>query len=280
MLAFVVKTTPAALKQVFVKGSGIDLSETIISHQKLTVASTTNDLSELIFSPQESDEIKHYLSAKAGNNLNLSATEIKQFQSISATVKKTNEAQKAVEEQLHKILLNRFQAYSKNGVKAITPYQRENEKQFSLGGYFQEITQVAPIVQQYYPSFYQALNDYPLKKPASLEESFFALKLEVESRPTFALMHRLLVQEGDAFAVAIRQYYVTQSYNGTQDLGVFIPIEQGVLVLGVFRTSSDAVAGFGSSVKHSIGRRLLASSLIKFLKKFSNGTKNRALEQS
>jgi len=60
---------------------------------------------------------------------------------------------------------------------------------------------------------------------------------------------------------------VTQSYNGEQGLGLFLPVKQGVLVLGIFRTSSDAVAGFGSSIKHSVGRRLLAYNLTQLYEK-------------
>ena len=267
VLAFVVETTPAALKQHFIKGTWIDLPEPILTHQKLTSASTIKDLSKLKFSTKESNEIESFLSVQAGNNLNLSATEIKQFQSITPTENQADEVQKAVEEQLHKVLLSRFQAYAAGGVKAISPYQRQQGKQFYLGEYFQRITGLSPILQQYYPIFYQTLSNYPVNKPSQLQESFFALKLKVEGRPTFSLMHRMLLEEGEAFAVALRQFYVTQSYNGEQGLGLFIPIKQGMLVLGLFRTSSDAVAGFGSSVKHSVGRRLLAYNLTKFYEK-------------
>ncbi len=266
LLAFIVKTTPAELKQHFMKGTWIDLPEPIIMHQKLTQLSTVKDLSKLKFSANESDKIDSFLSAQAGNDLNLSATEIKQFQAIVSSPPK-NIVKKAVEEQLHKLLLNRFQAYVSQGAKAIPPYLRDEGKQFYLGEYFQRITGFDSILQQHYPIFYKTLKNYPLQKPKGLQESFFVLKLEVEGHPTFALMHRMLLEEGDAFAVSLRQFYVTQSYNGEQGLGLFVPIKQGVLVLGLFRTSSDAVAGFGSSVKHSVGRRLLAYNLTQYYEK-------------
>ncbi len=275
LLAFVVKATPNELKQHFIKGTWIDLPEPILMHQKLTTASTIENFSKLRFSAKESNEIDSYLSAQAGNNLNLSANEIKQFQSLKTSEKKTAEVQKVVEEQLHKMLLNRFHAYKNGGVKAILPYQREQGKQFSLGEYFQHVTRFDSILQQYFPVFYRALKNYPVNKPAQMEESFFALKLDVQDHPTFALMHRMLLEENDAFVVALRQYYVTQTYNGEQDLGLFIPIKQGMLVIGLFRTSSDAVAGFGSSVKHSVGRRLLAHNLTQYYEKIQQLIKSK-----
>jgi len=266
LLAFVVNTTAAELKQHFIKGTWIDLPEPILMHQKLTPLSTLKDLSTLKFSINETDEIDNFVTAQAGNGLNLSGAEITQFQSL-AQDQTENSVKKTVEEQLQRLLFNRFQTYTTGGAKTIPPYQREQGKQFYLGEYFQRITSFDSILQQYYPVFYKTLNQYPLNKPAQLHESFFALKLKVEGHPTFALMHRMLLEEGDAFAVSLRQFYVTQSYNGEQVLGLFIPIEQGMLVLGLFRTSSDAVAGFGSSVKHSIGRRLLAYNLTQYYEK-------------
>jgi len=267
LLAFVVKTTPIALKKHFIKGTWIDLPEPILTSQKLTPVSTIKDFSKLKFSANESNELERFLSVQAGNDLNLSDTEIKQFQLISQLDSNASDVQQTVEEQLHKVLYNRFQAYTAGGVRKITPYQREQGEQFNLGKYFQKITGLSPILKQYYPLFYQTLSQYPDNKPSQLQESFFALKLKVEGRPTFSLMHRMLIEEGDAFAVALRQFYVTQSYNGEQGLGLFLPVKQGVLVLGIFRTSSDAVAGFGSSIKHSVGRRLLAYNLTQLYEK-------------
>jgi len=263
VIAFVVKTTPAELKKNFIKGVSVGLPEEVLTYQTLTVASTEKDFSKMTFSSGESNEIDNFLSVQAGNKLNLSAEEMKQFQSIKNTVDKKADRQKAVEAQLHKVLLSRFQAYTKSGTKGIGPYQRQNGKQYLLGAYFQNATRFDNVLKQWYPDFYQTLSSYPAKNPAQLQESFFTLKLNVQSRPTFTLMHRMILEQGDAFALSVRQYYVTQSYNGEQDLALFLPVKQGTLAVGVFRTSSDAVTGFGSSAKRAIGGRLFASSLTK-----------------
>ena len=275
VVAFVVKSTPAELKKNFIKGVSVDLPKEVLTHQVLTVASTEKDFSKMTFSSDESSEIDNFLSVQPGNKLNLSAVEMKQFQSIKNTVDKKADRQKAVEAQLHKVLLNRFQAYTKAGTKGIGPYQRENGKQYSLGSYFQKATRIDSILKQWYPDFYQALINYPANKPAQLEESFFALKLEVQSRPTFTLLHRMILEQGDAFALSVRQYYVTQTYNGEQDLALFIPVKQGTLAVGVFRNSSDAITGFGSSTKRAIGGRMFASSLSKLYEQIQQQMKGK-----
>ena len=261
VLAFVVKTTPTELKKNFIKGIFVDLPKQVLTHQVLTVASTVKDFSKMTFSSDESNEIDNFLSVQAGDKLNLSAEEMKHFQSIKHRVDKKGEIKKAVETQLHKVLLSRFHAYAKAGTKGIGPYQRGNGKKYMLGAYFQHATRFDNILKQWYPNFYQVLSNYPANKPTQLEESFFTLKLEVQSRPTFTLMHRMILEQGDVFALSVRQFYVTQTYNGEQDLALFLPVKQGVLAVGVFRTSSDAVTGFGSNAKRAIGGRLFASSL-------------------
>jgi len=263
VVAFVVKTMPAELKENFIKGVLIDLPKQILTYQTLTASSTEKDFSKMTFSSGEGNEIDNFLSVQPGNKLNLSAEEMKQFQSLKTTVDNKADRQKAVESQLHKVLLNRFQAYTKAGTKGIGPYQRKNGKQYSLGSYFQNATRFDKILKQWYPDFYQTLINYPANKPAQLQESYFTLKLEVESRPTFTLLHRMILEQGGAFALSVRQFYVTQTYNGEQDLGVFLPVKEGTLAMGVFRTSSDAVTGFGSSAKRAIGGRMFASSLSK-----------------
>jgi len=275
VVAFVVKTIPAELKKHFIKGISVDLPKEVLTHQVLTVASTEKDFSKMTFSADEGNEIDNFLSVQAGNKLNLSAEEMKQFQSIKNRVEQKADRQKAVEAQLHKVLLSRFQAYTKAGTKGIGPYQRENGKQYSLGSYFQKATRIDNILKQWYPGFYQALINYPANKPAQLQESFITLKLEVQSRPTFTLQHRMILEQGDAFALSVRQYYVTQTYNGEQDLALFIPVKQGTLAVGVFRNSSDAITGFGSSTKRAIGGRLFASSLSKLYEQIQQKMKKK-----
>lgn len=271
MLAFVAKTTPEKIKKSFIQATWGDLPKSIIAAHKLPATAQIIHFSNMTFASKESSDIDGFLSAQAGDDLNLSGSEIKQFQSIKLTGLQTDKAHKvAVEKQLHTLLLKRFKEYRQGGVNAISPYLRENKKRYHLGGFFKRATHFDSILQQYYPVFYKALSHYPQNNPTRMQEGFFTLKLEVQGKPSFSLMHRMLIAENGALAVAMRHFYASQSYNGEQDLGLFIPIKQGVLVLGLFRTSSDGVAGFGSGIKRAVVSPILANGLAKHYKQVQN----------
>jgi len=268
LLAFIVKTTPDVFRKNFISGSLINLPEAIITSHQLTDKTTLNDLATLSFSGKDDDEIAKFLSAQAGDDLNLSANEIKQFRSLNPIEKGSGEAQKAVEKQLHKLFLERYHAYKSGGVKAIAPYQRKNGEKFFLGEYFKKTsTQDLPIIEKEFPIYFHALNAYPHNKPAQLDESFFALKMNVQGSTIFSLMHRMILEEEGRFAMMVRQYYASGSFNGEQDIGVAIPVKDGVLIIGLFRSSSDQVAGFGSGFKRSVGESLFFHSLDHYFEK-------------
>lgn len=276
MLAFVAKTTPDKIKKSFIQATWAHLPESIIDAHRLPVAAQAHDFSKVKFSSKEGSDVNDFLSAQAGEDLNLSGPEIKEFVSIKLTGPQTDKAHKrAVEKQLQKILFNRFHEYKNGGVNAISPYLRDNKKQYFLGSFFKRATHFDSILQQYYPVFYKALINYPHNNPTRMLESFYALKLEIQGSPSFSLTHRMLIEENGALVVAMRHYYASQSYNGEQDLGLFIPIKQGVLVLGLFRTSSDSVAGFGSNVIRAIVTPILASALADHFKQVQKLLENK-----
>ena len=120
---------------------------------------------------------------------------------------------------------------------------------------------VLPALSQSFPEFYKALNTYPQYKPAGLQERFILLKLTIEGRPAFALEHRMAMQESGAELMASAYFYISHTLNGQQGLGMLLPNGEDSVAIVVTRASSDAVAGFGSSTKHFIGRRMLADAL-------------------
>ncbi len=75
------------------------------------------------------------------------------------------------------------------------------------------------------------------------------------------LTHAFSVEEGEAFAVCQRQFYVSGTYNSEQAVAAFLPVQGGTLVAYINRTSTDAVTGFGGGAKRSIGAKLLTSQL-------------------
>ena len=219
-----------------------------------------------MLTPDEQSEIQHFLDASPGEDLNLSTDEIAAFKALKAKGLSDADANNQVLAQVHTMLLARYQAYRTGGVSAIAPYERGDGKQYKLGEYFRSITQVTPVMEKLYPKFHKILLEYPKIKDPDLKEQFFWIKMTVEGRPNFTLTHRLAMEENGAHVVAARHFYASHSYNGQQELGLLMPTQKGSVVVVLSRVSSDEVAGFGSSSKRFIGKRLLADDMSDFYK--------------
>lgn len=164
---------------------------------------------------------------------------------------------------LKHLLKSRYQAYRQGGNTAIAPYQRSAKEQYRLGDYFNKNQQsVLPALRQSFPEFYKVLINYPQYKPTGFQERFILLQLSIQERPAFVLEHRMAMLESGAELMAARYFYVSHTLNGQQGLGILLPNNKESIAVLITRASSDA--GFGSSSKHFIGRRLLAESLEKF----------------
>lgn len=203
--------------------------------------------------PNGKEEAERYLEAEPGDTLNLDMQEISAFQGLKDKEKGQAEVETLVREQL----LARYQAYRENGLSGIPPYARGKEKMFQLSQDLLLATNQATLLAKYFPSFHQTLLTYPANQAQQLENRFNWANVEVFSRPTLVLSHRMLFQEGDAYVVVDRHFYASHEYNGLQSIGAALPAKEGSLLVSLYRISTDGVAGFGSSAKHPVARGLM-----------------------
>jgi len=262
-LGFLVKNNPELVETYFLQGKLMDNPEAIINHR---VINTTSDFKALKLTTEEKSEIKKFLAASPGRDLNLGAHEIAAFNALKAKGLSDKDSNVQVLAQMQTMLSERYQAYRNGGVSAIAPYELGDGQQFKLGEYLQSISEITAVLEKFYPKFHKILLEYPKIKDPDLKEQFFWLKMIVEGRPTFTLIHRMAMEENGAHVVAARHFYASQAYNGQQELGILLPSSKGTLAVVLTRVSSDEVAGFGSSAKRFIGKRLLASELAGFFK--------------
>ncbi len=255
-MAFIVKKPPAALVEDLKKNlvSGVDPDS--IASGKITGDGTLTDFAALSLGADAKKQAKLFLSAKPGEDLNLSKTEIAAFQALA----KQGADEKAVENQIRKLLLGRFQAYHSRGLDGIEPYDRGG-KQTPTGGDLRRAVEAAKIVQKNAPSFYDALLNYPKSRPSGLEQDFSWTHYMAHGTPVFLLTHRLWMPDGDAWVVSQRQFYVTGSYNCVQSMAGLLPVTGGTLVVYVNRTSTDQVTGFGGSTKRTLGTKVMSSQI-------------------
>ncbi|WP_446810155.1 hypothetical protein ACH50O_00725 [Methylomonas sp. 2BW1-5-20] len=126
---------------------------------------------------------------------------------------------------------------------------------------------------RYFPELQQAWLNYPAALPANASEQFLWLNRRVEDRPTAVLNHRVIaIGEGGGIIVS-RQFYVGHSYNSSHVVAGGLPYKDGTLVFYSIRSSTDQVAGMGSSLKHSIGREQMKKEMIKRLQRLNKDMK-------
>lgn len=207
-----------------------------------------------------SDEAANFLAAKPGSQFNLSTEE---FQTLKVA---NPEQSDAASQAYRKILLQRWQAYRKSGLKGIAPYDRGDGTEANPGGELRTATLESKLVARYFPELYKAWLNYPAALPAGAEETFFWRNRQVEGRPTAILLHRVILSEGDSEIVLSRQFYAGHSYNSNQLVVACLPYRDGSLVFYANRTFTDQITGLGSSLKRSIGQEQARSEIAKQLK--------------
>ncbi len=248
-LAFLVKETPQELRKDFQGGLLMSVDADVEAHGTISGAGSLDQFAGVKLSGLEDK----YRNAKAGD-LNLSSAEIEAFQATKG------KPASAVEEELRKALLARYQAYHSKGLDGIAPYDRGG-KQRSGAADLRSATEAASAVKQPAPSYYDTLLNYPKRPASGFEELYNWQRYEAHGEPVYILTHAFFVEDGDAISAVQRQFYVSGSYNVEQAMAGFLPVSEGTLVIYLNRTSTDQVAGFGGGTKRSVGKKLMATQL-------------------
>jgi hypothetical protein len=248
-----VQKAPENLVPLFRESTVLKLVGAVTAFGEISDKATVADFAGVKLEPKGEDEAKRYLEAEPGDTLNLDGKEIAAFQAL----KSKGGSQAEVEALVRELLLARYQAYREKGLSGIPPYARGGEEQFELSQDLLLATNEAKFVAKSFPSFHQTLLKYPATQAKQLETRFNWANVDVFSRPTLVLSHRMLFHEGDAYVVVDRHFYASHEYNGLQAVGGALPTKEGSLLVSLYRISTDGVAGFGSSAKHPVARGLM-----------------------
>lgn len=230
----------------------------LIGQGTIDPAAPEAGLAKAVYTANEASELKTLAQAEPGSEFNLSANEF-------ATIKAAGGKPDAVMKAYQGILAQRVKAYAAKGLNGIAPYDRGDGETASAADDLTAMAKAETVLKQANPQLYQAFLDYPQNKPAGAEEMFSWEKRNVEDRPTFVLVHRMVINNPDRMIVLTRQFYVGQSYNAAQSVSGAIEIKDGTLVLSNNRTSTDQVAGFMSGTRHSVGRGMMRDELVERL---------------
>jgi hypothetical protein len=262
---------PAPLEQVvdlIWSGSTLEITRDILDFSYISDSSPVeNSFAGIGLQPDEVEEVSKLLRVRPGLTFNMSKAEIKRFKTIARRFKSRGaerdpRVQQALNSAYQALLMARYNAYLQGGLKAIAPYYRGSgkrarpDRELFAGG------AGATLMKNLIPDFYQAFVNYPQHSGEGIENQFLLSKEVIEGRPTFILGHRMFRFEQKYAVMTERQFYVGHTYNSQQIIVGSITIEEGTLVFYQNRTSTDRVAGFASSLKHMIGRKLMRDQII------------------
>lgn len=254
-MSILVKEPPNELEAFFKSGAGYQEGPNTTAYAPISRAGELSDFSRIALTPGGAGEAERYLKAAAGEDLNLSPQEIVAFHALNAQVAGGADPQQVVTDQVQQNLRARYLAYRTQGLAGIAPYARSG-RLYEPANDLRKATAAAIVMQQYARDLAALLAQYPQAEPQGFQESFFWVNYAMERRPNFALVHRMVQQLGPhAYVLASRQYYAARDYNAVQELGGMLSVQEGTLVVYLNRTSTDQVAGLGSSLKHAIGRK-------------------------
>jgi hypothetical protein len=220
-------------------------------------ASADEAFAGVALSPSETSEAKIFANASPGSKLNLSSADIALFQNVQPTPDSVNP-------QLRAMLKARYEAYRKSGLNGLAPYTRGGSEASPAKELTLAIKETMTAAQR--PDYFNALLSYPSNQLPDTDHRFYWFKQTVEDRPTFILAHRAERHFANAALMTEEQFYVGHSYNSNFIAGGCLEVQGGTIVFYVNRTFTDQVAGWGSSLKHSIGRGQMLDSVVASLK--------------
>jgi hypothetical protein len=258
-VVFMSQKMPKEAAQLFFRWADITANPQVRASHDL---SSEADLASLKLGPEREDECKKLLAAKPGEELNLSDAEIATLHGLPA-----GSSCDAVEEAFKKILFGRFSAYRERGLSGIAPYARSGGKAVKGGEELGRVVKSFDAMAPYTQAFRTVLDEG--KKASNVKESFRWIVYEDDKRPRVTLRQRLMIEYEDGnYGFSDREFYVTNGYNTTQGIAGVFAVEGGSLFVFRANSSTDQVAGAASSMKHGIGRKMMAKQLETIFKRF------------
>ena len=276
--AFVIKAPPKDLREMFMTTTKTAEKDPSVTQSGLITTGTLADFADIRLEPNAKEMTKLYLNAAPGTVLNLSKQEIAAWKAIKRGDGDKHERER-VEQHLQQVLLDRYITYTKGGLKGLLSYARSGDKVYDPGQELKLKTEKSEILKNESPTFHKHLLEYPNHRPEGLEESFSWVNYNIDEKPTVVLIHRMGLLEGGIYLFSERHFYVSRSHNSVQGIGGFCPVEDGTLVAYISRTSTDQVAGFGSSAKRSIGARIMGGAVAKNFERVRTVEAKRSMEK-
>jgi hypothetical protein len=257
--AFIVKAPASKIADAFRRGADFAEDENIVGSGAIDPAAPLAGLAKMKLG---GDEWKHLVQPSPGTSFNLSAEEIARFRALGGGA-----TEDQVNALLREVLAQRLTRYVAHGLAGIAPYAREQGATKPADDVRGVLSNAWPVLDRFAPGFKHAIEDYPKSRAPGLRESFHWVLYELDGRRTVTLRHRMTLSLADGEVALDRELYVSQGYDAMQAVAGLFSVKGGALVFYRAHTFTDRVAGISSSLKHSVGRRMMANQLEKIFER-------------
>jgi hypothetical protein len=234
-----------------------EFDQTVMAFGLLGDAPTAASFAELTL-PE--DELDALLDAEPGSDFNFSTEEFAALARVSGTNEAGAVAKRRSEimQTLRSLLAARVIAYQARGLEGLTLYDRGDGDSVDPKADLVHAMPKLDGLPDELVGYRHALVEFPGGHSPNVEHQFLWILQEFNDRPAVVLTHRLYTKTETGMFAIQRNYYVGHTFAALQiSVGAFV-LGDDSLLFYTNRTYTEQVAGFGSSVAHSIGRKMMS----------------------
>jgi len=214
-----------------------------------------DDFAGVEFSAEEAEEARTWLNAEFGDDLNVGREDLAIIERIKADRGGRGDVELG-SEAARQVLLHRYRQYMRGGLEAIEPYARSKKKNVSVGEELRASNETLQLIEKHFPAYFRALVEFPMGAECC-KHRFMWLKAKVRGRPTFILVHRIVMETDEAVLVTERHFYVSHTLNSLQLTLGWVPYEtegEETTYLGIVTSAnSDYLTGFVGKLIRVLG---------------------------
>jgi len=162
-------------------------------------------------------------------------------------------------------LAARLNAYARQGLPGVQPYVRANGDVVDPAVELRAAIRGLAFLADAFPGFVDALGAPRSEASSRLVRQYYWMERKVDADNVLALSAELRRRDAQVAIGADVHFYASREYNSMLTVIGVIPYEEQWMVFVLNQTFTDQVLGFGSAVRRSIGRNLVATELGKQL---------------
>jgi hypothetical protein len=243
--------------------SDFDRLRKLPNYLALGVFGNPPQLSDLKGFSFESDDIKALKDCKPSDCLiQMPASSIEELHgSINWSAPDVDEQ---VNQLLEKTALQRLLAYQRDGNQALGVYN-DKRNPTEVAQQFAYMLSYSKALPENLPDFYQYLLDFPNKKPANVEDTFYWARVKFGLKPTLRIVQVVTLHgnPGDpvAYAIAEKQLYSSHYFETALDLSFCVrgsddPKQPGFYLIMAMGSEQAGLTGAKGSIvrKAAVGR--------------------------